>query len=177
MIPQAIKRPLGVTIISSLLYSACALLTAVVVLTFLLPSTSSNPTIILFRRIVPGPHTPDGAALIFFLPWYIALGVPLASGLWCLKSWARWALLLYTGIPLGDVIIEFAQVILLHPHSLKTFAPQFGLADGAVMLVNMAVVYYLIQPEIETSFSQEDWQLHTEEPPEAISSTLRWPED
>ena len=152
------KTPRGIKFIALLLFMTAALNGVVAAIMIEIPAASRGDFLLHVLRFIP-PESYGDPVFIFFLIGTAIGSIVIGFGLCLLKSWARWTMLFITVIPLGRGAIGACETLAFHPHA---FWKVFGTAFWVWMLGYAAIAYYLIQPEVQKAFSQDDWELRSE---------------
>ncbi len=127
------KRPLILTIVALLLFARVILIGAITAVAFYgMISTKTPGTIIGVQ---------DVALELFMVALTLVLFVA-ALGLWLLRPWA-WQM--------NMIILGFYLIIDLWNHNSETA----GLGNDATLLLNILIVFYLVQKDVRTLFNSE----------------------
>jgi uncharacterized membrane protein (DUF2068 family) len=113
------------------------------------PFAGASFTNIHLRPLFPSAQYEAGEILIVAVIGAV-FSLVIGSGLWFLQDWARWGMLLATGIPLGCALFFAAITFTTNP---SVFGKYFGVAFWFLTLVCGAMVLYLTQPGVQRAFT------------------------
>jgi hypothetical protein len=144
------KRPRGVTVLALLVFLNSALCLLVAALAFVRPE--------LIPAVLIGQGHPSHGDLRYQIGLVVLfdsvgaiVNMVIGFGLWLLRWWARWALLVCAGIFLARWGVGLLLTLLLAPrnlgHALISISP-IGL------LINAAILWLLTQSEVERAFEK-----------------------
>ena len=163
------KRPLGVTLIALWQFCKAGFLGLAMAIALWHPGGQRPPSLLLAYLVfiaAPGKE----AGLIGLLG--IALSIyAIGGGLWQMKNWARYALLLQSGWMLGRFLVFlFIGVWSLGwPWHLNSLQP---LAATIVIGIDAMVFWYLCLEEVKQGFEQESMLVgRTRSGPAAVATT------
>ncbi len=145
-------RPLGVTILAILGLINVAVYIGMLVLTVALPDVLRS----LLERLSPQGAGPKallnlGPVLgIYFAVMAVIAGL-FAYGMWTLRNWARWIVIIIAVISLAGVVVEVAAV-----------ASDLSLSTVGLSLVrtglSVLVLWYLFRPSVREAFRKHTIQ-------------------
>lgn len=144
------KRPRSVTILALFVFLNAAFCLVLVVLAF------TRPELIPTAHI--GRHRPSPGDLKHGIPPMVlpdlagaVLFTVIGFGLWSLSWWVRWALLVSAGASLAGWAIGLVTTLLFDPRNL---GPALASVRPIGLLLNGAILYILIQPEVKRVFGE-----------------------
>ena len=141
------NRPRGVTLLASLLLSLSLLLFVLTAIALKQPEILLKYHII---RLYPSETIDEAAGgFILFAPMSACALAVLGVGLMMLRKWARWSVLLSTGIALFR-LGSSAVLGLVFAHDRFVLTP----LQAIPIVFNAAVVFYLTRPEIRAAFGE-----------------------
>jgi hypothetical protein len=149
------RRPTGVTVLAILLFLNAAYCICILMIMYLHPPIWQALAGPRLQQLTPNIHTDDGAFAFFVLTIEVVVSVVVGYGIWNLSSWARWSMLFLTGIPLGRYLISTCTAFLYYPSNV-VLKSALGTASLLWMIACAAVVYYLIQPQVQWAFADSD---------------------
>lgn len=145
------KRPRSVTILALFVFLNAAFCLLLVVLAF------TRPELILTAHI--GRHRPSPGDLkyailskaLFFDSIAAVVFTVIGFGVWSLSWWARWALLFSAGGSLARWGVGLVATLLFDP---RNSGPALASVRPIGLLLNGAILYILIQPEVKRVFGE-----------------------
>jgi len=144
------KRPRGVTLLALLVFLNAAFCLLVVILAFTRPELLST-ALIARKRLSPEDWRLQIGYMAFFDSLAAGAFMVIGFGLWSLRNWARWVLLMMAGFALGRWAVGLVLVLIFAPRALgdalMTIRP-IGL------LINAAIFWCLVQPEVKRAFGE-----------------------
>jgi hypothetical protein len=141
------RRPFGVTLLAAFLLSISALLFVLAAIAYKHPEVLMQLHLVQLRR----SETIVEAAGMFvtFVPIGACMLAVLGVNLLFLRSWARWVLVISTGIGLFRLVTALVFGFLFGPKNF-VLTPL-----GTIPLVlNATIVYYLTRPSVRAAFGE-----------------------
>jgi hypothetical protein len=144
-------RTPGITLLAIVCFCSAALLLAIT------GTALTHPDLLLRSHFIDPTLPPNiralrAARLAAFAPLMAGFSIAIGIGLLSRKNWARWTLLLITGIGLGRRLIGLILLPIVAPDIKFQLTPAFGFS----VLINAATLCYLIQPKVRQAFGEQD---------------------
>jgi hypothetical protein len=140
---------MGLTILSLFLLLSGVVLAVQACTLYTRPDIGASFANAQIRHLFPVDRL-DAAQVLWAAIIGAIFGLVLGVGLWTLQGWARWAILIATGVPLARGLVGAVVTLATSPGEFKKY---YGDGFWFLMVIYGVIVIYMTRPDIRRAFT------------------------